>query len=124
MLLLLSPGEPFFWPGRSRTCSSGPVLKVGKSSPQAKKPSEDSEDEDMSNSDDEEDEEEGEVGEGGSSRGGPPMLHARQVAPGFGLNRLRACPQRPGLLATWGDSAQVQVRSEGFLARSTPFVIW
>ena len=69
----------------------------------------------MSDSDDEDDEEDGETGEGGSSRGGPPVLHARQVAPGCGLNRLRACPQRPGLLATWGDNAQVQVRSEAIL---------
>lgn len=80
---------------------------------QARKPGADSEDDDMSNSDDDDEGDggDGEAGEGGGSRGGPPVLHARQVAPGCGVNRLRACPQRPGLLATWGDSAQVQARS-------------
>ena len=51
-----------------------------------------------------------EEGAGGED-GGPPVLHARQVAPGCGINRVRCMPQRPGVVAAWGDSAQVQVWS-------------
>jgi ribosome assembly protein RRB1 len=63
-------------------------------------------DDEMSDSDDDEDDDE----DGGASGGeAPPVLHARQVAPGCGVNRMRCMPQRPGVVAAWGDNARVQV---------------
>jgi ribosome assembly protein RRB1 len=36
-------------------------------------------------------------------------LHVRKVAHTGGVNRVRAMPQRPGIVASWADTAQVQV---------------
>ncbi|CAG9461547.1 unnamed protein product [Pedinophyceae sp. YPF-701] len=56
----------------------------------------DDSDSDMSESSDDEDEE-------------PPKLHCRQVAHNGGVNRVRACPQHPNLVATWSDAGQVNM---------------
>ena len=37
------------------------------------------------------------------------QLHVRKVAHTGGINRVRAMPQQPHILATWADTAQVQV---------------
>ena len=62
--------------------------------PQA--PREDS-DNDMSSTDEEDD--------------APPALHSRALAHAGGVNRLRAMPQAPGVLAAWADSGAVQARA-------------
>ncbi len=43
----------------------------------------------------------------------PAQLHIRKVAHMGGINRVRACPQQQQVVATWGDSAQVQVHGSG-----------
>jgi ribosome assembly protein RRB1 len=59
----------------------------------------DSEDEDgMSDSDDEDEDE-------------PPVMHHRQIAHPGGVNRVRAMPQQPSVVATWSEKGTVQVRS-------------
>lgn len=70
--------------------------------------SDDDSDDDMSGSEDDEDE------EGGGRNGElPPQMHIRSVAHMGGINRLRSMGgQRPGIVAVWGDSGQVKVRSE------------
>ena len=57
---------------------------------------EDDSDDDMSDSDDDEE--------------GNPVMHLRQVALSCGVNRVRAMPQQPGVIAAWGDNGQVSVR--------------
>lgn len=37
------------------------------------------------------------------------QLHIRKVAHTGGINRVRACPQQPHIVASWADTAQVQV---------------
>ncbi|KAI3435911.1 hypothetical protein D9Q98_001969 [Chlorella vulgaris] len=37
------------------------------------------------------------------------QLHLRKVAHTGGINRVRACPQQPHLVASWADTAQVQL---------------
>ena len=46
------------------------------------------------------------------------QLHIRKVAHTGGINRVRACPQQPHIVASFADTAQVQVRRQcpGFLA--------
>lgn len=44
-----------------------------------------------------------------SGKAGAPVMHIRQVAHNGGVNRLRACPQLPHLLATLADTASVHV---------------
>jgi ribosome assembly protein RRB1 len=39
----------------------------------------------------------------------PAQLHIRKVAHAGGVNRVRACPQQQHVVATWADTAQVQV---------------
>lgn len=57
----------------------------------------DSEDEDgMSDSDDEDEDE-------------PPVMHHRQIAHPGGVNRVRAMPQQPSVVATWSEKGTVQV---------------
>ncbi len=38
------------------------------------------------------------------------QLHIRKVAHTGGINRVRACPQQPHIVASFADTAQVQVR--------------
>lgn len=59
---------------------------------------EDDSDDDMSDSDDDEE--------------GNPVMHLRQVALSCGVNRVRAMPQQPGVIAAWGDNGQVSVRGD------------
>ena len=47
-----------------------------------------------------------------------PALHLVKVAHHGGVNRVRAMPQQPALIATWGDTALVQVRLEPCRATS------
>eukprot|EP00887_Chlorella_sp_A99_P006376 scaffold3.g6376.t1 len=60
----------------------------------------DDSDDDMPSASDEEEEEEEEE---------EARLHVRKVAHSGGVNRVRAMPQRPAVVASFGDSAQVQV---------------
>lgn len=39
----------------------------------------------------------------------PPKLHVRQIQHNGGVNRIRAMPQQPGVVATWADNGQVSV---------------
>ena len=39
----------------------------------------------------------------------PPVLHLRALAHAGGVNRLRAMPQQPGIIAAWADTGAVQV---------------
>lgn len=39
----------------------------------------------------------------------PPVLHSRALAHAGGVNRLRAMPQQPGVIAAWADTGAVQV---------------
>ena len=39
----------------------------------------------------------------------PPKMHYRTVMHVGGVNRVRACPQQPGLVAVWGDSGSVKL---------------
>eukprot|EP00955_Chlamydomonas_euryale_P087831 364326-Chlamydomonas_euryale.AAC.22 len=79
------------------------ALGQGRHGKKAKKGDEDDEDEDdddMSSSDDE---------SVADDNGGepPPKMHYRMVNHGCGVNRVRSCPQRPSLVAVWGDNGQV-----------------
>jgi hypothetical protein len=56
-------------------------------------------DDDMSSTDEEDD--------------APPALHSRALAHAGGVNRLRAMPQAPGVLAAWADTGAVQARARG-----------
>lgn len=49
----------------------------------------------MSDSDDEEE--------------GPPVMHVRTLSMSRGSNRIRAMPQKPGVVAVWEDSGLVKV---------------
>jgi ribosome assembly protein RRB1 len=40
---------------------------------------------------------------------GNPVLHLRQISQSCGINRIRAMPQQPGIIAAWSENAQVQV---------------
>lgn len=40
----------------------------------------------------------------------PARLHTVKVPTDSGLNRVRAMPQRPGVVAAWGENGRVQVR--------------
>ena len=68
---------------------------------------EDSED-DSSGSDEEDDE--------------PPVLHSRALAHAGGVNRLRAMPQQPGVIAAWADTGAVQVCLETRVHRVQGFM--
>ena len=63
----------------------------------------DDSDEELSSSDEEED--------------APPVLHSRALTYSGGVNRLRAMPQRPGVLAAWADTGAVQARLSQYLCR-------
>ena len=65
----------------------------------------DSEDEPMLLDEEEEEEEE------------EARLHVRKVAHTGGINRVRAMPQQPAIVASFADSAQVQVRARGPVGR-------
>ena len=39
----------------------------------------------------------------------PPQLHICKLAHHGGINRVRAMPQQPAVIATWGDTALLQV---------------
>ncbi|CAL8471187.1 g10729 [Coccomyxa elongata] len=60
---------------------------------------EDDSDDDMSDSNDDEE--------------GNPVMHLRQVALSCGVNRVRAMPQQPGVIAAWGDNGQVSIWDMG-----------
>lgn len=60
-------------------------------------PKGDDSDDDMSESDEDEE--------------GPPVMHLRQIGLSCGVNRVRAMPQQPGVVAAWGDNGQVSVRA-------------
>lgn len=68
-------------------------------------PKEDDSGDDMSDSNDEEE--------------GNPVMHLRQVALSCGVNRVRAMPQQPGVVASWGDNGQVSVSSSNFSHRGS-----
>lgn len=70
-------------------------LTQGKHGAAAAAAAEDS-DEDMLSSDDEDDVEDA-------------KLHVRKIAHTGGINRVRAMPQQPHIVASWADTAQVQV---------------
>ncbi|KAF6264703.1 WD40-repeat-containing domain protein [Scenedesmus sp. NREL 46B-D3] len=63
--------------------------------------SESSGDESMDESDDED------------SREPPARMHHRLVAQSCGINRVRSCPQQPGLAALWGDNGSVRLLDVG-----------
>lgn len=63
----------------------------------------DNSDDELSSSDEEED--------------APPVLHSRALTHSGGVNRLRAMPQRPGVLAAWADTGAVQACPSQYLFR-------
>jgi len=63
----------------------------------------DDDDDDMSSSGDDEDE----VDDNGGDE--PPKMHYRTVMNVGGINRVRSCPQQPGLVAVWCDNGQVKL---------------
>ncbi|KAJ9530380.1 hypothetical protein QJQ45_000749 [Haematococcus lacustris] len=40
---------------------------------------------------------------------GPPRMHFRMVQHQGGINRVRSCPHKPGLVAVWADTAMVRL---------------
>jgi ribosome assembly protein RRB1 len=68
------------------------------------KADDDSEDDDDSSSDEE-------GGDGGPAGGkaDQPVLQVQTVTHHGGVNRVRCCPQRPAMCASWGDTGVVQV---------------
>ena len=77
-------------------------LGQGRHGKKAKKDDDDDEDDDM---DDDEDEDE-EDDNGGDE---PPKMHYRTINHNGGVNRIRSCPQQPGLVAVWGDTGVVKL---------------
>jgi ribosome assembly protein RRB1 len=57
----------------------------------------------MSSDDDEEEEKDDHGGDE------PPKMHYRTVMNVGGINRVRSCPQQPGVAAVWCDNGQVKV---------------
>ncbi len=47
--------------------------------------------------------------DGDSEDEDPARLHTVKVPTDSGLNRVRAMPQRPGVVAAWGENGRVQV---------------
>ena len=43
--------------------------------------------------------------------GGPPVMHVRTLSLTNGVNRIRAMPQKPAVVAVWEDAGQVEVSS-------------
>lgn len=43
----------------------------------------------------------------------PPQIHTNKIAHHGGVNRLRCMPQQPTIVASWGDTALVQVCVRG-----------
>lgn len=43
----------------------------------------------------------------------PPLLQHRRIRHFTGVNRIRGMPQKPGIVAAWGERGNVQAGSEG-----------
>lgn len=71
--------------------------------------SDDESDSDDDMDDDEDSEDEGEERPEVDLVFGPPRMHYRMVSHNGGINRVRACPQNPCVVAVWSDSAAVRV---------------
>lgn len=77
-------------------------------------------DSDDEESDDEDSDEDGDsdMGEEGAPEmkgapgEAPATFHFRMVAMNCGVNRIRSMPQQPGVVAVWGDNAQVRALTE------------
>ncbi|EFJ52570.1 hypothetical protein VOLCADRAFT_55730, partial [Volvox carteri f. nagariensis] len=66
------------------------------------------EDDDDSDASDDDDDDSSDDGEGSSSEL-PATFHYRRIAMPCGVNRVRAMPQQPALVAVWGDNGQVRL---------------
>lgn len=75
----------------------------GRHGKKAKKGDDDDDDDDMSSSGDDEEE----VDDNGGEE--PPKMHYRTVMNVGGINRVRSCPQQPGLVVVWCDNGQVKL---------------